>query len=245
MIREGKFKDALRDLRRWLRRATRLPGVGNVSLGDLDRATPISDTWGFDRGAPVDRLYIEEFIAGCNADIHGRVLEVYNDDYASRFGGHRVSRVDILHDKPGLGRATVVFDLTNTSASPKGQFDCIICTQTLHLIYDLAAAVHSLHDMLAPGGVLLLTVPGISASPRRGLDGYEDYWRFTSSSVRRIFQTYFDDENLRIKCYGNVYAATAFLHGLAVEELDADKLGYEDPDYEMLISVRATKKQTP
>ena len=91
----------------------------------------------------------------------------------------------------------------------------------MHLIYDLESAIESLHKILKPGGVLLLTVPGISPSPGKGLGGYNDYWRFTSASVRRLFAAVFGEAHVDVRCYGNVYAATAFLHGLAQEELDA------------------------
>ena len=96
--------------------------------------------------------------------------------------------------------------------------------------------------MLKPNGVLLLTVPGISAAPRRGMGGYTDYWRFTSNSVKKLFQTWFGEGNIDVSAYGNVYAATAFLHGLAIEELDPNKLSYVDSDYEMLIALRAVKR---
>jgi SAM-dependent methyltransferase len=218
-----------------------LPAFGEVQLGCLERVTPVSNNWGFDRGTPVDRLYIETFINDCRADIQGRVLEVYNDDYTTRFGGARVTQSDILHNSPDLERATVVFDLTQPGDAPQGLFDCVICTQTLHLVFDVASAVESLHKVLKPGGVLLLTVPGISPSPRKGLGGYDDYWRFTSASVRRLFYGLFGEEHIDVRWYGNVYAATAFLHGLALEELDVEKLSYIDNDYEMLIALRAVK----
>jgi len=242
LIPEGKFKDFLRLILRALFKRKHFPAVGRVDLGSLDRVTPVSDNWGFDRGTPVDRLYIEDFISDYRDDIRGRVLEIYNDDYTSRFGGDSVSQSDILHDTPGLARATMVFDLTNTDAAPSGLFDCIICTQTLHLIYDISAAVRSSHKLLKPGGVLLCTVPGISATPHKGMGGYPDFWRFTSYSVRRLFEECFDGENLDIRRHGNVYAATAFLHGLAVEELDQEKLSYFDQDYEMLIALRVTNR---
>src|SRR5690348_8634455 len=37
-------------------------GVGRVNFGDLRRLKPISVVWGFDRGRPVDRYYIEQFL---------------------------------------------------------------------------------------------------------------------------------------------------------------------------------------
>ena len=40
--------------------------------------------------------------------------------------------------------------------------------------------------------------------------------------------------------FGNVPATVAFLHGLAAEDLGR-KLDHQDPDYEMLIAVRAVK----
>ena len=241
MIPEGKFKDFLRHIRRALLRRKLFPAVGSVDLGSLDRVSPVSDNWGFDRGTPVDRLYIEQFLEHCSGDIHGRVLEVYSDDYTTRFGGERVTQADILHDKPGLARATVVLDLADPGSAPEKLFDCVICTQTLHLIFDVASAVESLHKLLKPGGVLLLTIPGISPSPQKGLGGYGDYWRFSSASVSRLFSAPFGAENIEVRSYGNVYAATTFLQGLALEELDTEKLAYVDADYEMLIALRAVK----
>jgi hypothetical protein len=46
-----------------------------------------------------------------------------------------------------------------------------------------------------------------------------------------------------VTSYGNVLAATAFLQGLAAEELHPEELDYRDPDYEVLISVRAVKAE--
>ncbi|MEX2556633.1 MAG: methyltransferase, partial [Actinomycetota bacterium] len=45
-----------------------------VDLGDLRRVTPIDPNWGFERGTPIDRVYVETFISAHAADIRGRVL---------------------------------------------------------------------------------------------------------------------------------------------------------------------------
>src|SRR6185503_10982321 len=70
---------------RWLRSrrngiGASLP-VGQISFGNLRRLTPISRVFGFDRGTPVDRYYIENFLADNASDIRGRVLEVGDDSY--------------------------------------------------------------------------------------------------------------------------------------------------------------------
>src|SRR5215216_119227 len=71
--------DILAGLRR---RAPRRP----VRLGSLGRPRPISEQWGYDRGTPVDRWYIERFLQEHRADITGRVLEVKDSGYTDRFG---------------------------------------------------------------------------------------------------------------------------------------------------------------
>ena len=50
------------------------------------RTQPLSRHWGFDRGTPVDRWYIERWLAGQARDIRGSVLEVKDSGYTTRFG---------------------------------------------------------------------------------------------------------------------------------------------------------------
>lgn len=233
----------LKRIRRGIIRRSRRPAVGSIDLGDLDRISPVSSDWGFDRGTPVDRLYIEQFLEEFADDIRGRCLEVADNKYTLRFGGDRVTRSDILHNTEGRRQATLVLDLARTDEAPADLFDCIICTQTLHLIFDVKAAIASLNRLLKPGGVLLLTAPAITQISREDMDTHGDHWRFTSATLRRLLGTEGGWAEPALRTYGNVYAATAFLHGLAVEELDAAKLSHFDPDYEMLTGVRTIKRQ--
>ena len=101
------------------------PGMGQVRFGDLRRTIPISRDFGFDRGQPIDRLYIERFLERNAAAIGGRVLEIGDDTYTRRFGGDRVSSVDILHVHGGNPRATIVGDLTDPRVLPADTYDCI------------------------------------------------------------------------------------------------------------------------
>ena len=119
----------------------------------LRRTRPLSDFWGFDRGTPVDRHYIEGFHAEHRGDIRGRVLEVQDSVYTDLLGSGVEAR-DVLDIDPANPRATIVADLAKTEALPEAVFDCFILTQTLHLIYDLRAAVRGCHHLLRPGGTL-------------------------------------------------------------------------------------------
>jgi glycosyltransferase involved in cell wall biosynthesis len=229
---------------RWLRRraASNTPPVGAVNFGDLRRLDPVSRVFGFDRGTPVDRYYIEDFLARNAERIRGRVLEVGDDSYTRRFGGDRVTGRDVLHVSEENPHATIIADLASSDHVPSNAFDCIILTQTLHLIYDVRAAVQTLRRILKPGGVLLATFPGITQIDHFDWGG-SWYWAFTALSARRLFGEAFAATNLEVETHGNVLAATAFLQGIALEELRKSELDYNDPDYQVIITVAATKEE--
>jgi SAM-dependent methyltransferase len=207
----------------------------------LRRLRPIGRVFGFDRGQPIDRLYIERFLSAHARDIRGAVLEIGGSTYASRFGQDRVTTCDVLHIEAGHPGTTIVADLAHADGMSSDAFDCIIFTQTLHLIYDIRAAVRTLHRLLKPGGILLTTVPGISQISRFDMDRWGEYWRFTTLSTRRLFEELFPSANVSIEAHGNVLAAVGFLHGLAAEDLRPEELDYHDADYELLITARAVK----
>jgi glycosyltransferase involved in cell wall biosynthesis len=216
--------------------------VGRVRLGKMRRLTPISTEWGFDRGLPVDRHYIERFLEIHSRDICGHVLEIGDDTYTRKFGGSRVVQSDILYPVQGNAQATIVEDLTRGESIPSERFDCIICTQTLMFIFETRKAIETLYRILKPGGVLLMTLAGVSHQiSREDMARWGDYWRFTSLSARRLCESVFPPENVMVEAHGNVLVAVAFLYGLAREELRQDELDTHDPDYEVLITVRALK----
>jgi len=233
------------DLRRWARfqqhRIRVWPPVGMVRFGGLNRATPVSRAFGFDRGHCLDRYYIEDFLAAYASDIRGHVLEIADDEYTRRFGQHRVEQSSVLYVSGGNPKATIVADLTSADNILPNSFDCIILTQTLQFIYDTRAAIETLHRVLKPGGVLLATFPGISQISRYDMERWGDYWRFTTLSAQRLFEEQFPANSITVRARGNVFAAIALLHGLAQEDIDVRKLEYHDPDYEVIITVRAVR----
>jgi glycosyltransferase involved in cell wall biosynthesis len=216
------------------------PPVGAVRFGDLRRCTPISRQFGFDRGLPVDRYYVERFLSVNRSSVLGRVLEIGDDTYTRRFGSDRVTKADVLDVTSANSKATFVADLNCPVDIPSDTFDCVIFTQTLQLIHNAKDALHTLYRILKPGGVLLATLPGITQTIQDS--GRQDWcWMFTEVLARRLFTDVFPPGNVRIDVAGNVLTATAFLYGLAAEELRQDELDYRDPDYQLLIAIKATK----
>ena len=228
----------------WRSRLTQWPPRGMVRFGDLRRVTPISPRFSFGRGLSVDRYYIERFLQQSAADIAGDVLEIGDPTYTRRFGGSRVASSHVLHVVEGNPQATIVADLSAGNHLPAERFDCIICTQTLQYIYDVQAALRTLHRLLKPGGALLVSVPGISQLSRYDMDRWGEYWRFTTRSAHRLFGDLFSNGEVAVEAHGNVLAALAMLHGLAAGELRAEELNAWDPNYEVAILVRAIKARS-
>jgi SAM-dependent methyltransferase len=231
--------------RKWVAARHRLLGIprtGHVSFGDLRRVEPIGRHFGTDRGEAIDRHYIEAFLESRSGDIRGRVLEVGDDSYTRKFGGERVTRSDVLHIDSGNPRATIVADLTNAPQIPDGSFDCIILTQVLHLIYDAPSAVRTLHRILKPGGVLLLTTPGLCQVPHGTVWAHTWYWAFTRLATMRMLEEAFGEGRVAVDSSGNVLSATAMLYGLAAQDLGASELQVHDPDYPVIITARAQKR---
>lgn len=229
--------------RRRIVRYTRWPPVGWVRFGSLRRLKPISLVWGSERGQPIDRHYIERFLATHAEDIRGHVLEIGTNIYTRTFGGDRVTKNDVLHVAENKPEVTIIGDLTSADHIFSDTFDCIILTQTLNAIYDVPAAIKTVYRILKPGGVVLATIPGISKISRYDMDRWGYYWSFTTRSAQRLFETDFPAANIQVEARGNVLTAVAFLHGLASAELKQKELDHADPDYELLITIRAEKPE--
>lgn len=235
-------------LRKWIRKQQRIyklqsVPVGKVDFGGLRRLSPISAVFGQDRDLlTIERYYIEQFLAANATDIKGRVLEMGDPTYIRKFG-NGVTREDVLNYVEGNPNATIVADLTDAPHIPDDTFDCIIITQTLQMIFEVDKAIKTLHRILRPGGVVLCTSHGMTRVARReGVDDWGEYWHFTTQSKRRLFRAVFPRDNVQVSTVGNVFTCICNLHGLAASEVDQSELDTHDPNFEMLVLVRAVKE---
>jgi len=249
----GLFARAARRLRTAWRRLGRgipssadVPPPGRIDFGDLRRLEPFSEEWGYERGGPIDRHYIEGFLHAHRTDVRGRVLEIGEDVYTRAFGDRRVERADILQYEEGESpRATFTGDLADAPHLPSDAFDCFILTQTLQLVYDTRAALATVHRILRPGGVVLITAPGVTHVNRKesGSWGPQWCWSFTERSMERLLRERFEHGEVEVRSYGNLLSATGFLYGLGQDDLTRAELDAHDPDYEFLVAARARKAE--
>jgi hypothetical protein len=210
---------------------------------DINSTYPVSKYFGLDRGTPIDRYYIEDFLQKKNSHIKGRVLEIAESTYSKKFGNN-VSSFEVLYPTDDNPKATIIGDLTNHQSLPINSIDCFICTQTFHCIKDFDIAIKGSFQVLKPEGILLATLPSITQISRYDMDRWGDFWRFTPLSAKTIFEETFGQGNVEINSYGNCYSAIAFLRGLAIEEIRRSQLDTKDEDYPLVITVVAKKRVT-
>jgi SAM-dependent methyltransferase len=189
----------------------------------------------------VDRVYIERFLTSRAADIRGDVLEVGSATWATQLGGDRVKSVEILDYSTANRDATIIGDLANAGSLPRGRFDCFIAPQTLQFTFDIMEAVRTMERMLRPGGVALATFPAIAPIAREHMDREGDFWRITSRAARRLFAAHFPPRRLAVSAYGNLKAALACLQGQPADSLPPAQLRRDDPNFEVIVAVRAVK----
>lgn len=202
------------------------------------RLKPLSSKFGYDRGTPVDRYYIEQFIEYVKHDIQGRCLEVTDDAYTRKFGGDRVTGSDVVDIDRKNSHATIYADLRNMPHIKSDTFDTIIATHTFGIIDDFEAAIRECYRILKPGGTLIATVSSLGVAQNPELA----YWRFTKTSVRYVFGKYFNREILEVMTYGNVLSGQAFWVGIAAEELSPKELNFIDERYPVIVGMRAKKQ---
>jgi SAM-dependent methyltransferase len=197
---------------------------------------PLSKKFGYDRGKPIDRYFIESFLRENSAKIHGVCLEITDTNYITQFGAG-VTHADALDIDKNNKHATIYADLRHMPSVKNDSYDCIILTHVLGIIDDVPAAVSECYRILKPGGTILATSSCLSPV----YEQQYNYWRFTQASMGYVFGKYFKPKNIAVRTYGNVLTGQCFWVGMSQEELSITELTYNDPMFPNIIAVTATK----
>ncbi len=211
-------------------------------FGTLHRTKPLSTEWGYDRGLPIDRHYIDGFLTRYQRDLSGPTLEIGDRRYIRRFAAPESTHsvLDIVAD----GGADIVADLCDLGRLPTAKFQAFICVQTLQYVSSVPKALEGAKQLLKPGGVLLATVPAIAGIDRgaRTLDR----WRFSAlQTMTWLREVFGPDANLRVEPMGNPLTACASLMGLARQDLSVEDMNVQNSDYPVILGIRAVKSASP
>jgi hypothetical protein len=206
--------------------------------GNLRRAEPFSACFGFDRGQPVDRLYIERFLARMSHHIRGDVLEIRDSRYTRRYGAEGF-RSHVLDIDVTNKRATIFGDLCDPGTLASAAYDCVILTQTLQYLVDPDAAIANLYTSLRFGGTMLITVPCSARIDPRAPES--DYWRWTPVGLRALVERRCTRAEVEAEGGGNLVAALAVMLGCSVEDLGPQDLAADDPHFPVVSCAAITK----
>ena len=210
---------------------------------DIGRLKPISNKFGFDRGIPVDRYYIDSFLDANKNFITGQIVEVSEKFYSEKYHSGENDIISILTYNQNLSELSIFCDLSKPETIPESYANCFICTQTLNFIYDIENSIYSCHKLLKRDGVFLGTVSGLSQISNYDMERWGDYWRFTTLSTQKLFEKYFGVGNVQVFTYGNLSASICLLQGISVNDLpNNDFLDEIDDRYQVIIGIKAFKK---
>ena len=220
----------------WLRCVTR--GLPWPRWGNLRRLQPFSSQFGFERGTPIDRYYLHEFLEQHRHLITGRVLEIQMPAYTRRYG-QGVTVADSVDIVAGTHEGlTYLVDLGRSEGViPDASYDCVLLPNTLCVLRDIEACLRNALRVVRPGGVVLATTAGIG--PLTG-DGH-DLWRMGADGWRVLTDRVWPGCDVQVEQRGNCLAAVASMLGLALEELRDDELRFQDPRYPVLVTLACRK----
>ena len=235
------LRQALKQIigRRWttrLRCVTR--GLGTPRWGNLRRVKPFSNKFGFDRGTPIDRYYLQRFLDHNRASITGDVLEIQMPGYTPQFG----SSLGTVHsvDIDGRHRPTYVCDLADSDGViPSDRYDCFLLPNTLCVLRDIEGCLRQALRVVKPGGVILAATAGFV--PLVEEDEYPDYWHLSAAGWEELAHRAWPHCEVRVGSHGNCLAAVAAMLGLAVEELTTAELDVRDARYPVLVTLFCRK----
>jgi len=223
----------------------RLPVIRQLRCVQLRRLHPLDNER--QRGTPIVRYYWARFLQRYQSDIRGAALEIGTTITIRQYGGHALKRADALDLTAHSPEVTVVTDLTRADDVSADMYDCFINQFTMHMIYDVEAALYHSIRILKPGGVLLINFSCLDYYVPDGLDMHTGaplfmYWWFTPIQVETLLRSAgLSHTDYKIEIFGNLFSRIAYQMNMPAEELTRDELEYVDPGHPLLICARVVK----
>jgi SAM-dependent methyltransferase len=204
--------------------------------GNLRRLKPFSENYGWNRGTPIDRYYVDRFFERHRADITGDVLEIDRNIYTRRFG-HDLRTVHSVDIDP-KSDPTFLCDLAHSeNIIPSETYDCVLLPCTLAFLREIEASLRNVLRVLKPGGVILASGAGLFRLDQADID----FWRLTPAGWRELLQRVWPDCAVNVEGEGNCLAVVAVNLGLALEELKTEELDFYDARFPVVSHIYCRK----
>jgi len=210
-------------------------GLGVPRWGNLRRLEPFSNYFGFDRGTPIDRYYLDRFLAHHQHAIRGDVLEIQAPGYTNKYGT-ALGLKDTIDINPA-NRPTYLCDLAAADVVPTDRYDCFLLPNTLSLLRDIRSCMRHMIRVVKPGGVVLAATAAMGPLDPNGVD----LWRLTQAGWQELAADVWAGHDYQVEAHGNCLAVVAAMLGLAQEELTKDELEHQDDRYPVLVTFYCRK----
>jgi SAM-dependent methyltransferase len=206
--------------------------------GNLRRLRPFSESYGFERGTPVDRYYLHRFLEEHRHLITGRVLEIEYPSHTRQYG-HDLTATDSVNIVAGTyPNLTYLVDLAQSEGViPDDSYDCFLLPNTLCVLRNIEGCLRHALRVVKPGGVILASTG--TFVPLTG--ARDDYWRLSAEGWRELTSRTWPGCDVRIEHHGNCLTTVAAMLGLALEELKSAELEYHDPRFPVLVTFYCRK----
>lgn len=184
---------------------------------------PISSDFGWSRGTPVGRYYVNKFVAEKAARLGGTILEFGESRYKACFKTvHCYQVIDVF---PGPS-VDYVCDIHDVSSVPEHHFDVIVCTQVLEHVERPVDALRQLHKLLKQDGHLICTVPFLAHIHYVPTD----FYRFSIDAICSALEIA-GFEVLEARNSGNALVTLGSLLGFCAEDFDEKEMSVVDGIY--------------
>ena len=210
------------------------PRPGTVRFGDFGRLWPFSQRFGFDRGAPVDRYYLQQFVRSIRPIVRGRCLEIGGSLKNNWFYRFDVDEFRTLELEQSKRADDLVGDAADPGVLDPASWDSILAFHVLEHCPNPFAVVSNMCAWLKAGGHACIVVP----CAQRVHNHPGDYWRFMPDGLRVLFR---DFSEVDVSTYGNPLTVVSNYVGLSHTELVAEDMDAVHPDYPVLACVVARK----
>lgn len=223
----------------------RIPPIRLLRRAKMSRGRLLSS--GKIRGTPIVRYYWKEYLEQHQKDIRGRGLEIGTTTTIRNFGGQALSTADAIDLTAHSPEVTVVADLSRANAIPDDCYDSFVNQFTMHVIYNVEAALYHSIRILKPGGVLLINFSCLDYYFPTGLDMGTGkplylYHSFTPIQVENLMRRIgLTTEDYQLQVYGNLFTRIAYQMNMSAEEMTKSERDTQDAHYPLLICGRVVK----
>ena len=205
-----------------------------LDFGSFKRHAPFCPNYGYSRGTPIDRYYLEKFIAQIRDQVAGDTLEVGGRRENQKLYGFNNARSYMTMDVEPHPEVAIVADVHNADAFKTGSFDTVVILNVLEHCENPSLAVANLHRWLRNGGRVFCMVP----NAQRVHGAPNDFWRPLPGAIELLFSSF---PRRQLFVYGNALTTIASLMGVAAEELSPADLDWHDSEYPVATCIIAEK----